>query len=166
MSENWPHFGSQEHAESDEAGSPSSNGANADDAVPVPDGSIEGTVASLEAAVAATDEAAARAADETPAADESPAATELIGEASPSGAADDAAATSDDAATTSAEPAEVDDGSAFLTELVRAMQTTAGLERVRTGEDTERRRQAHIDGVRAREASEADRMRELAADDR
>lgn len=58
-----------------------------------------------------------------------------------------------------------DEGSVFLAELVRAMQTTAGVERVRIDEDTERRRQAHIDGVRAREAAEADRMRELAGED-
>src|SRR3972149_419704 len=44
------------------------------------------------------------------------------------------------------------------------MQTTAGRERVRIGEDTGRRRQAHIDRVRARQASEADRMRELAGE--
>jgi hypothetical protein len=61
--------------------------------------------------------------------------------------------------------ASTDEGSVFLAELVRAMQTTAGVERVRIDEDTERRRQAHIDQVRAREASEADRMRELAGED-
>ncbi len=58
-----------------------------------------------------------------------------------------------------------DEGSVFLAELVRAMQTTAGVERVRIDEDTERRRQAHIDQVRAREAAEADRIRELADED-
>ena len=58
-----------------------------------------------------------------------------------------------------------DEGTVFLAELVRAMQTTAGLERVRIDEETERRRQAHIDQVRAREAAEADRMRELAGED-
>lgn len=58
-----------------------------------------------------------------------------------------------------------DEGSVFLAELVRAMQTTAGVERVRIDEDTERRRQAHIDQVRTREAVEADRIRELADED-
>jgi hypothetical protein len=58
-----------------------------------------------------------------------------------------------------------DEGSVFLAELVRAMQTTAGVERVRIDEDTDRRRQAHIDQVRAREATEADRIRELADED-
>jgi hypothetical protein len=58
-----------------------------------------------------------------------------------------------------------DEGALFLTELVRAMQTTASLERTRIREDTDRRRDAHIQEVRAREAAEADRMRELAGDD-
>ena len=58
-----------------------------------------------------------------------------------------------------------DDGSVFVAELVRAMQTTAGAERVRIAEDIERRRQAHVDAVRAREASEAERIRELARED-
>jgi hypothetical protein len=58
-----------------------------------------------------------------------------------------------------------DEGSVFLAELVRAMQTTAGLERVKIDEETERRRQAYIEQVRAREASQADRMRELAGED-
>ena len=62
-------------------------------------------------------------------------------------------------------PEAADEGSVFLAELVRAMQTTAGLERVKIGEDTERRRQAHIDRVRTRQASEAERIRELAAED-
>ena len=58
-----------------------------------------------------------------------------------------------------------DDGSVFVAELVRAMQTTAGAERVRIAEDIERRRQAHVDVVRAREAYEAERIRELARED-
>jgi len=62
-------------------------------------------------------------------------------------------------------PGTADDGSVFVAELVRAMQTTAGAERVKIGEDIERRRQAHVDAVRAREASEAERIRELARED-
>lgn len=58
-----------------------------------------------------------------------------------------------------------DDGSVFLAELVRTLQSTAGLERVRIAEETEQRRQAHIDQIRARQASEANHMRELAGDD-
>ena len=77
-------------------------------------------------------------------------------------AADDAPAeTSDDGA---AAPA-ADDGSAFLAELVRTMQATAGLERIRIGEAIELRRQERVDQVQARKASEADRMRVLAAED-
>jgi hypothetical protein len=58
-----------------------------------------------------------------------------------------------------------DEGSEFVAELVRAMQTAAGQERARIGEDIDRRRQQQIDEVQARKASEADRMRELAAED-
>ncbi len=76
-------------------------------------------------------------------------------------AADAPAETSDDGA---AAPA-ADDGSAFLAELARAMQAAAGLERIRIGEDIDRRRQDEIDRVQARKAAEADRMRELAAED-
>ena len=67
------------------------------------------------------------------------------------------------AATAAVEPS--DEGSEFVAELVRAMQTAAGLERARIGEDIDRRRQQQIDEVQARKASEADRMRELAAED-
>jgi hypothetical protein len=45
------------------------------------------------------------------------------------------------------------------------LQTTAAHERARIGEETERRRQALVDQVRAREASEVERIRELAAED-
>jgi hypothetical protein len=62
--------------------------------------------------------------------------------------------------------APADDGSLFLAELVRAMRTTVGIERSRIGEDADRRRQALIDQVRARQALEADRMRELAGQDK
>ena len=59
----------------------------------------------------------------------------------------------------------VDDGTAFLAELVHAFQTTAARERARIGEETQRRRQALVDQVRAREAAEVERIRELAAED-
>jgi hypothetical protein len=62
-------------------------------------------------------------------------------------------------------PPVVDDGSTFLADLVRAMQATAELERVRINEDIDRRRQDQVDRVQARKASEADRMRELADED-
>jgi hypothetical protein len=60
---------------------------------------------------------------------------------------------------------EVDQSRSFLSELTRAMQATAGNERERVVADTERRRSARIDEIRARETAEADRMRELAAED-
>ncbi len=83
-------------------------------------------------------------------------------DAAVSEAADDApAGVSDDGA---AAPV-ADDGSAFVADLVAAMQATAGLERIRISEEIDRRRQDQVDRVQARKASEADRMRELAAED-
>ena len=169
MSEHWPEFGSDQSNNQPEAiGSSSVNGAHREDAVGVAEGSSEDPVVA-----------------ESETADESPAVAELTQESAVAETPNDAAATAD-ATATAVEPAAVDDpfaaaapasnsgpeiaatddaGSDFLTELARAMQATAGAQRVRIGEDTERRRQAHIDMVRAREASEADRMRELAAED-
>ena len=169
MSEHWPEFGSDQSNNQPEAiGSSSANGAHREDAVGVAEGSNEDPIAA-----------------ESETADESPAVAELTQESPVSETPDDVIAT-DDATATVSDPAAVDDsvaavaatpdhgadvaatddaGSEFLTELARAMQATAGAQRVRIGEDTERRRQAHIDMVRAREASEADRMRELAAED-
>jgi hypothetical protein len=66
----------------------------------------------------------------------------------------------DDGAT--AEDGAAEEDSTFLTDLARAMQATAGAERARIDQDTERRRQAAIDEIRAVQSSEADRMRELA----
>lgn len=58
-----------------------------------------------------------------------------------------------------------DDGTAFLGELVRAMQSTATAERTRITEDTDRRRDAHLAAVEARRQAEATAMRELADTD-
>jgi hypothetical protein len=57
------------------------------------------------------------------------------------------------------------DGGQFLAELAKAMQTTAAAEQARNAEETEQRRQSHIDSIRAREAIEAEELRELAKDD-
>ena len=57
------------------------------------------------------------------------------------------------------------DGGQFLAELAKAMQTTAAAEQTRNAEETEQRRQSHIDAIRAREAIEAEELRELAKDD-
>lgn len=62
--------------------------------------------------------------------------------------------------------ANQDHSPAFLAELAKAMQATAAAERVRIGEDTERRRLESIDRIRARQAEEADRMRDLASEER
>jgi len=57
------------------------------------------------------------------------------------------------------------EGTTFLAELARAMQTTAAAEQARNAEGTEQRRQTHIDAIRAREALEAEDLRELAKED-
>jgi hypothetical protein len=61
------------------------------------------------------------------------------------------------------EAASAEDG--FLAELAKAMQSTAAAEQARSAEDTEQRRQSHIDAIRAREAIEAEELRELAKED-
>jgi hypothetical protein len=60
---------------------------------------------------------------------------------------------------------DLDDGTTFLADLARAMQTTAAAEQARNAEATERRRQTHIDAIRARETLEAEDLRELAKED-
>jgi hypothetical protein len=144
MSEQWPQLGSESaDRESEAQGSFSQNGAGAEDAGDAAAGSAEDAVATSEAPA---DETATTSGDAE--------------EASLAESADDPTA-----AATAAEPADAVDGSTFQNELLRAIRTTAGLERIKTNEDAERRRQSHVDLVRAREASEADRMRQLAADD-
>ena len=53
----------------------------------------------------------------------------------------------------------------FLDDLAKAMRTTAAAEQARDAELTEQRRQAHLDAIRAREALEAEDLRELAKED-
>ena len=61
--------------------------------------------------------------------------------------------------------ADVDDRLKFLTDLTAVMQTTAATEKARNAELTESRRKTHIDSIRAREAMEAEELRELAKED-
>jgi hypothetical protein len=146
MSEQWSEVGSERRDAGSEAnGSWSANGVGLEDPADTSDGSV-----------AAADEPVAESSTEVA----------IEGEAS--------APAADDIADVSAEPAEADDGPAaiaadqgsmFLAELARSMQAAAGAEHVRVGEETERLRQEHIDGIRARQSSEADRMRELAGED-
>ncbi len=58
-----------------------------------------------------------------------------------------------------------EDGSAFLSELVRAMQTTATAEKARVVAETDRRREEHLAAVEARRLAEATSMLELADTD-
>ena len=195
MSEQWPQFGSdQANVETEATGSSSANGANPEPAVDVLDRPADETAATQSESADASP-AAAELTDEAPAAEAttdaasgSEATNDVAATSSEPANADDAvAAEASDAVTvtttddgdaaagtdTATAPAaedgvaasSADEGSAFVSQLVHAMQTTAALERVRIGEDIERRRQAHIEEVRGRQATEADRMRELAGDD-
>jgi hypothetical protein len=160
MSEHWPEFGSDtSNVEPSASRLSSTNGAHAEDAVGVAERSADDPVAVEDATI-----------DESPASVDLTDATAATGEPE---AADQVAevmadvdevaavaATSDDAA---AAPASAE--GEFLAELARAMQATVAVQRVRIVDDAEQRRQAHVEQVRAREAAEADRMRELAAED-
>jgi hypothetical protein len=72
---------------------------------------------------------------------------------------------SDDSTVAAAADATTDDSSAFLADLARVMQAAAGAERVRISEDSERRRTAHLELIRARETSGADELRVVAEGD-
>ena len=72
---------------------------------------------------------------------------------------------SDDSIDAPAADATPDDSSAFLADLARVMQAAAGAERIRISEESERRRTAHLEVIRARETSEADELRALAEGD-
>jgi len=194
MSEHWPPFGSdQSNAETQPSGSSSANGADPGIAIADPESVSDEQVATHDgpdtesSAVGLTDETPAAAeqtneapvaqqtdeaplAEQTDAASDSPATDDIAAIAVEPAATEDASTSTSDevaAAATSEDGAAPsgDEGSVFVAQLVQAMQTTAALERVRVGEDIERRRQAHIDLVRTRQAAEADRMRALAGDD-
>jgi hypothetical protein len=152
MSDELPQFES-DHAPIEGALIGSSNGVHHDDAGAVATAVATDADASTADADAPTIEAAdstgsAGAADSSDPADDVPSADALDG-ATGSAIAD----------------AAPDDGSGFLANLVRAMQTTAASERTRLAEDADRRRDVHLAAVEARRAAEVGRMRELAADD-
>ena len=176
MSEHWPEFGSdQPNVEPEATGSSSANGAHPEEAVAVAEGAAEDPVAA-ESGTADGSPAVAEITDES-------ATSEATGAVATDAGSDDGAtvaataddrpaveATADDgvavaAAADDAAQASADEGPELLVELARVMQETVARQRVRIVEDAERRRLAHIEQVRAREASEADRMRELAAED-
>ena len=178
MSEHWPEFGSdQPNVEPEATGSSSANGAHPEEAVAVAEGAAEDPVA----AESGTDDGSPAVAEIT---DES-ATSEATGAVATDAGSDDGAtvaataddrpaveATADDGVAVaaaadegSAAQASADEGPELLVELARVMQETVARQRIRIVEDAERRRLAHIEQVRAREASEADRMRELAAED-
>ena len=73
----------------------------------------------------------------------------------------DAAVATDDPQTNATD----DDSATFLADLARVMQAAAAAERLRIAEDSERRRNAHLDVIRARETSEAEELGILAEGD-
>jgi hypothetical protein len=168
MSERWPKFGSKQPTVLSVAGGP----ASVKDAPPEDPVGLPGAAVDPAATLSEPTEMSMAAAQ----VDSSASGTPIAGDATArtaEAATGAEAATTDEGApeATEAAPADApaaaaeDEGAVFLAELVRAMQTTASLERTRIREDTDRRRDAHIEEVRAREAAEADRMRELAGDD-
>ena len=179
MSKHWAANGSGERsAESETSGELSANGAYSDDAV-VSDEAVEAQLVGTDepaeqspAAAEQIDDASvsevagdAFGTPETAGADDEAAAAVVADDDAAAATADDPAAVAATADPEVAEPVPADEGSLFVAELVRSMRATASLERAKIGEDTEQKRQAHIGLVRAREASEADRMRELAGED-
>jgi hypothetical protein len=180
MSEHWPEFGSdQPNVEPEATGSSSANGAHPEEAVAVAEGAAEDPVAAESGtadgspAVAeitdesATSEATGDVAVATDVGSDDGATVAATAEDQPAveATADDGVAVAAAADEGSAAQASADEGPELLVELARVMQETVARQRVRIVEDAERRRLAHIEQVRAREASEADRMRELAAED-
>jgi hypothetical protein len=81
------------------------------------------------------------------------------------GPLDTAEGTLDTAEGTVDTAAPADEGSAFLGELARAMQTTAAAERARITEDSDGRRDAYLAAIQARREAEVASMRELADTD-
>src|SRR5262245_944512 len=72
---------------------------------------------------------------------------------------------SDPSDTAQSDGMDLDDRTKFLTDLTAVMQTTAASEKARNAEITEARRKTHIDSIRAREAMEAEELREPAKED-
>ena len=72
---------------------------------------------------------------------------------------------SDPSDTAQSDGTDLDDRTKFLTDLTAVMQTTAASEKARNAEITEARRKTQIDSIRAREAMEAEELRELAKED-
>jgi len=176
MPEQWSELGAENSSGTVGNGSWSPNGLEPEaggEAVTAMETAEEGAAAeTAEVGVAAettetteTAEAAPQALD-TASAEHGEAAV-ATAESSPAEAAASIQPAPDVASEAVAESSAPEDHSpAFLAELAKAMQATAAAERVRIGEDTERRRLEYIDRIRARQAEEADRMRDLASEER
>jgi hypothetical protein len=157
VSDQWSQFDSEQaNRESKATEDSSANGVSPDYAIGVADpldGAVTATEGESAQDVAAVDEASEEA------------TSEATSEVSAEPPVAEATVSQTETPPEQTAPPAADDGSAFIAELARAMQATAGLERLRIGEDIDRRRQEEVDRVQARKASEADRMRELANED-
>ena len=108
------------------------------------------------------------AGSDDPTSDDSTDATAADATAADATAADTGAADADAADADAADAAaddSADDSSAFLADLARVMQAAASAERLRTAEESERRRTTHLELIRARETSGADELRVVAEGD-
>ena len=164
MSERWPRFGFKQPATDPEAGTvASTDGADPDADVKAPAvAAMEPAPTHAETPGETTEQAlVAEAAASTGAPGPDEATAQAQAPETPAGET----AQEDSSTGAGAAEAKADEGSEFLDELVRVMQATARGERARIGDDTDRRLHEHVEKVRARQASEADRMRELAGDD-
>jgi hypothetical protein len=149
-----PDTGSESASTSEPGGSFSTNGTHHDVATAVAAPDAEATAAK------STDEPVTTAdADATVGS-----ADAIEAEVAPTEAAASENAESDVAASAPSST-DADDPATFLSELVKAMQTTAGVERARIATETDRRREDHLAAIQARRETEAQTMRELAAGD-
>jgi hypothetical protein len=140
------------------SGSSSTNGTYGDAAVAIAE----------QAQDPAVGEDVAMAFETTPPDTEGPDATDDATDAV-TDAADDAADATAEAPVAAAESVDADsapdDATAFMTELARAMQSTAGEERKRVNEDADRRRDTHLAAIQARRETEVKAMQDFAAED-
>lgn len=165
MAEQWSDLGKEEPSGSVKNGSWEDGSVATDDASPASE-PAEGVAAEADVAAPETDEASMTVEmDATADVDAAPAPMDVAGATDATDPTDAAPDVGDASAATAADPAAVDPGTAFLAELARAMQSTAASERLRIETEIDRQRGAQIDRIRARQSAEAERMRELAAEE-
>lgn len=165
MAEQWSDLGKEEPSGSVKNGSWEDGSVATDDAPPASE-PAEGVAAEADVAASETDEASISVEmDATADVDAAPAPMDIAGATDATDPVEAAPDGPEASAETAPDPAAVDPGTAFLAELTRAMQSTAASERLRIETEIDRQRGAYIDRIRARQSAEAERMRELAAEE-